>query len=408
MEAEKLAVIGLVIIIVATLSVYIITNEDILDNLFGDQKDEDVITGIELGDCADVHYIGRYSSNDTVFSSSYDDVETRTGGTPIYVFVSQDKLLPPPTNYSTYASSPLMVQTVEEYISLSLSPLGLKEGFIEALINMNKEDNNKITTGDLSPDKAFGVSAKIGDILNLTPLVQMPLEYKIIGIQENALMPSSVTGLYGDSFGNKTTLFTVRNNLNYVGEILDVKYSSWENSTVVSKINETMIWMYTTSPYDIDENFTWIDFDSETGIQLAYPENTSSVTTINDSNIVITHSPDINTTIEESVYYTQYGMFVPIGAYTVEYLTDDKINVSYVLDAETGVESFKDFNRTTTIQRNETQVIAEDIPGQILEIQLMYLRQVQDDFSFSYHTLSDTTVYFELEILNIYETSQES
>ena len=410
MQKEKLAAIGLAVIIIGALSAYLVIEykDEIIENLSGDggKTTENGNGTIEIGDCVDVHYIGRYASNDTVFASSYEDVEGRTGGTPLHVFVSTNISELPPLNYSSYISSPLMAQTIEEYLYLALTPLGVKEGFIEELITMEKGASNKITTSHLPPEKAFGVALGIDTIINLTSISQIPLEYKVLDIQEAAPMPSEIIQLYGDYFGDETTLFTLRDNLRKKGEIID-KYSSWENSTVVTKLNETLLWMYTTPPYDVGVNFTWTDFDSETGVQFVYPTNTSCITNITSSTIVITHTPEYNTTIEESIYYAQYDMYFPNATYTVENVTDDKINVSYT-DQLTGDESYKDLDRTTVIQRNQTQNITEDIPGEILEMQLLFLRESEDDFTFSFNVLSDETVYFELEVVNVYNTSQES
>jgi FKBP-type peptidyl-prolyl cis-trans isomerase 2 len=402
MQKEKIVAIILVVIVVAALFAYIGTKEDLFGNLFGPESEE-----VELGDCVDIHYIGRYTSNGTVFSSSYDDVENKTGGTPIQVYVNLNKTAEPAVNYSTYYSSLLKVQSIDEYFNLYLSPLAVKEGFIEKLTNFNLKNNNITTTGNLPPEKAFGISLKLDDIINMTSVYLIPTEYKIIDIVENATMPSEITEIYGEYFAGKTTLYTLRQNLHYVEEIIQSKYPSWENSTVVTKINETMLWMYTTPAYDVNVNFTWNNFDSLTGIQMSYPINSSSVTSINESSIVITHAPKINSTIEESIYYAQYNMFYPTGSYTVESLTDNKINVSYVVDETTGKKSFKEFNRTTIIQRNETQNITEDIPGEILEIQLMMLRHLEDDFIFSCNPLADKEIYFELEIVQVYKTSQQ-
>ena len=65
-------------------------------------------------------------------------------------------------------------------------------------------------------------------------------------------------------------------------------YPSWEKSTKVTKLNETMIWYYTTPPEDKRENFTWI----EEYTSVPYWENSSSVE-INETALVITHSPSI-------------------------------------------------------------------------------------------------------------------
>ncbi len=66
MQKEKIALIALVIIVVAALSVFLIAvNTNIFENLF---KEKLILSE---GDCADVNYIGRYTSNNTIFDTSY-------------------------------------------------------------------------------------------------------------------------------------------------------------------------------------------------------------------------------------------------------------------------------------------------------------------------------------------------
>ena len=77
---------------------------------------------IEEGDCADVHFIERFASNYTIVNSSYSDVINRTGGEPLKVFVSLNKTVPPPENFSSYSSS----------------QLGMIVGFIPDLIGMKE------------------------------------------------------------------------------------------------------------------------------------------------------------------------------------------------------------------------------------------------------------------------------
>jgi len=153
----------------------------------------------------------------------------------------------------------------------------------------------------------------------------------------------------------------------------------------------------------LNENFTWVYLDSETAIQTTYPTNSSSISSINDTTIVVTHSPEVNSTIETAFYYAEYGMFVPGESYTVENISDDKINAS-ITDSE-GNKTYYEFSRTVTIQRNETQNITQAIPWDSLESLLLALRFMDDDFSLGLNHLAGETVYFEVEIVKVYKTS---
>ena len=75
-EAKKrnLALALLVIIIVAALSVLLLLQTDADGKSLFDKIVENIIVeekSIELGDLAEINYIGRYASNNTVFDSSY-------------------------------------------------------------------------------------------------------------------------------------------------------------------------------------------------------------------------------------------------------------------------------------------------------------------------------------------------
>ena len=64
----------LAIIVICTLAVFLTVTyyPDIIENLFKEEQ------SIESGDLTDVHYIGRYASNNEIFDSSYEDPENKT------------------------------------------------------------------------------------------------------------------------------------------------------------------------------------------------------------------------------------------------------------------------------------------------------------------------------------------
>jgi len=116
----------------------------------------------------------------------------------------------------------------------------------------------------------------------------------------------------------------------------------------------------------------------------------------------VTHTPAIDDVIE--IMYSGYGSV----SYTIENVTDNKINTSYPIDAE-GNKSYVEFERVVTIQRNQTQnITVPAFPGEFLEDQLFaYLRSMDPDFNLSYHDYAGKTLYFDVEIVNIYKTSQQ-
>lgn len=374
MQNEKIAAIALVIIIVGSLSGYLVVTyrEDILKNLFGGKKGEEVIA-LGLGDCADVHYIGRYASNNTVFDSSYADVENKTGGTPLNIFVSLNATEMPPEGYETYTSEMI-------------------EGFMEGLIGL--KEGETATIGPIPPEKAYGVYPKIGDVMNITdPETGQEISIHIVDIQENASMPEE----YVDTLGNgTTTLFVIKIETYALNERFTL-YQVWENATEVTKINETTMWIYTTPPEDKMTNFTWKEIDAYTRAEILYWESASSVTTMNDTTLVVTQTPDIGATIEIPDWY---GSTI---VYAVVNLTEDKINTIYI--DSVGNISYQEFDRTITIVRNETQQISFSYPTEGFEYLLDVIKLYDPELNLSTHDLAGETLYFEVEIVKIYKTS---
>ncbi|MCK4364555.1 MAG: FKBP-type peptidyl-prolyl cis-trans isomerase [Thermoplasmatales archaeon] len=378
MQREKLTAIGFSVIIIGALTVFLFMTYggDILENLFGEEE----IDTIEIGDCVDLNYIGRYAPNNSIFESSYAFVENKSGATPINVFVTHNATEFPPEGYDTYSSN-------------------IVTGLMEGLIGLKSGDT--ATIGPISPEKAYGVKPEIGDIVNLTSYIDTAYVLKIMDIQEDVSMPFDYVEFYGNG---TTTLYVFREDWHYIGEIIENVYTYWDNSSVVTKINETLLWMYTTPSTEIGENFTWSEVNSETSNLFEYPTNTSSITLMNDTTIIVTHSPTVGSVIEESML-TQFGL-MPAASYTVENVTADIINTS--ITDSTGNKTYTEFDRTITIQRNETQNITQPAyPGELLEDQLFsFLRMMDSDFSLSYNARAGETLFFEVTIEEVYKTSQ--
>jgi len=364
MQNEKLAAILLVIVIVGSISVFLTVTygEDILNALTGKKTGEKIIA---LGDCVDVNFIGRFASNNTIFASSYNDTTNKTGGTPLKVFVSTNESESSPTGYEDYTN------LINDYYV---------KGFIEGLIGLKEGDSK--TTDPIPPEDAYGVYPKVEDVITVfDPSVGKELGIHFVNITNNGT----------------TTLFVLRFDMYALDEKMTI-YPAWENATVVTKINDTKMWAYTTPPENKRENFTWIYIDSQT--EAIYWENASSVTSINDTTIVVTHNPEIDATMY--VYDTYYGSST---AYTVVKLTDEKINVSYI-DETTGNMLYNEFDRTITIVRNETQNITFTYTTPDMEYLLSVIKIYYDpNLIFSVNKLADESVIFEVQIVKIYKPS---
>ena len=381
MQKENIALVTLVIVVVVAVSAFLLINYG--SDLF---KPEPTI---ETGDCADVHYIARYASNNTIFASSYNDTEAKTGGEPLNIYVNLSAEATPPTDYYSYSTT----------IDYDLVP-----GFVEGLKGLKKGDMR--TIGPLDPEDAYGVSPKEGDDLDLSYLSQMygsDSEYlfKITKIEKDTETPDEwkATGM-----GNITDLYTLRLESYYVGQVLaedSNQFPSWVDGTVVTKINETKMWTYTTPTADIGESFTWLDIDSATGSATIYPENSTAITSMDNDTVVLMHTPLIGSEIIVQMSY--YGEV----AYTVENLTADKINISIVID-EGGNKSYQEIDRIQTINRNNSQNITTVLPSVFLSQILSTVRSVDSSMVVSLSPYADETVIFEVEIVEVYKTSEES
>lgn len=375
MRSEKLAIIALIIIVAGALSVYLVSsNTDyIYENLFGKPVSKPSNETIEFGDNVDLNYIGRYASNNSIFDSSYNDTINKTGGSPLKVFVTlNNSEVSPLSGYNNVI-----------------------EGFAEGLIGL-KENESKII-GPIPPEKAYGIKPVIGDILDLTDLIGVTQIYKIVNIIKNAEMPEELIPYFGM---DNTNLYVLKEDWHYVGEVLNITsiYLSWEDSSVVTKINDTKLWMYTTPTNDVGEYFTWKYLDMNTGSEITFPEGTSVITEMDDDNIIISHQPEINSIINVS-----YGGFYYMD-YIIENISENIINASYT-DPSSGDIQYMNFDKNQDIIRNETQNITMEIPEEYLEIILEQLRMSLDDFDLSLGNLAGESLIFEVEIIKIYKNS---
>ncbi|MDG6219186.1 MAG: FKBP-type peptidyl-prolyl cis-trans isomerase, partial [Candidatus Thermoplasmatota archaeon] len=177
MNNEKIAIIALVIIIAGALSLFLISSfgGDILSNLFNDTNTTPIgDTIIEEGDCADVHYIGRFFSNNTIFDTSYEDVAIDAGiynesrpYDPLKIFVDPKGTLQPPENFSEYSS-------------------GMIQGFLEGLIDMGAGETKTIV---IPPEKGYGIwNQSLAELYGISPYpVESPVEIEW-DMERNAFM----------------------------------------------------------------------------------------------------------------------------------------------------------------------------------------------------------------------------
>ena len=337
-----------------------------------------------MGDCVDVQYVGTYEDG-SLFGYSYDDPYNKTGGIPMNIFMSTDESETPPDEYIEYSN----LLANQYYV----------QDFITGLVDLHIGDTK--TIGPIPPDESFGVRPVIGDIIDLTAYNSGI--FSIYDIKENVSMPE----MYAEVFGNiTTTLYTLRDESHYIGEVIN-NYTFWEEASIVTKLNDTLLWTYTTPTTNIGENFTYSKtvVDESVGSQFLYeyPANSSQISSMNEDTITILHTPPINSTIIVSAYIPEWGQYMTYITYTVEYLTETKINVSYIDPlSEEGTEAYTDLDRIEIIKRNDTQNITQDaLPGELLEVLVFsYLRSSDPTFTLGASPFTETT-YIDVEIVDI-------
>ena len=165
MQNEKLAAIVLVVIIIGALGFYLtmVYGEDIWHNISPSKSpslpsnDENTV---QLGDCVDVNYIGKFHSNGTVFDTSYENIAHQWGlynanktYQPLKIFVNPYGNLTTPSGYENYTSSMI-------------------PGFLEALVGMKKGENKTVS---IPPEKAYGTwNVSLAEQYGLSPY---PIDY---------------------------------------------------------------------------------------------------------------------------------------------------------------------------------------------------------------------------------------
>ncbi|MBN2599878.1 MAG: FKBP-type peptidyl-prolyl cis-trans isomerase, partial [Candidatus Thermoplasmatota archaeon] len=251
MQKEKIALIALVIMVVAALSVFLVAaNTDIFENLF---KEKPMITE---GDCVDVNYIGRYASNNTVFDSSYVDWANKTNATALKVFVSYDQ----------NATSPKSGYTA-----------GMIEGFMDGLIGM--QEGQTKTIGPIPPEKAYGTNKfDVGAVFTS--------QYFAFGMNQTVQVTDytsenlTVKWIQMENLGNFTMPQLVIRDLQSTNETDMVIYPPphyiWENSTVITNITDSTVTVLTTPTKSTNLTDTILDVRDGEKQMLIFPNVTTA------------------------------------------------------------------------------------------------------------------------------------
>ncbi|RLF55388.1 MAG: hypothetical protein DRN13_00400 [Thermoplasmata archaeon] len=372
MSIDRTGVYALVaLIVIASLTIGLYIYRDDIERLLSPKV-------VEIGDCVLVNFIARYAENGTVFDTSYEEIARKSGiydenksYEPLKIFVDLN-YSSPPEGYENFSS---------DYI----------RGLLKGLVGM-KEGEEKILT--IPPEEGYGIKPRIGTIINAS-ILPFPLE--VVSVKENVTMPEP----YREYYGNITTTIYILRIANLkegevVPDLLN-PYPCWRNSSVITKLNETNMWIYINPTTDRNESFTFSYYDTRNGTLISFPKNKSLIKNITEDRIIVEVNPDINDTITISMGFLGYE-------YKVENISADKINASYT--QPDGNKSYRDFDRVFEIERNQTVIIAENYPEEVLRDALSYFKFFDPAFPYSLHDLADKTLIYEVKVEKIYKTSK--
>ncbi len=373
MQKEKIALIALVIIVIGALSVFVVAvNTDIFENLFKEKLT------IAEGDCADVNYIGRYASNNTIFDSSYNNTANKTGSTPLKIFVSYNKTATSPK--SGYTASMI-------------------KGFMDGIIGM-QEGQTKII-GPIPPADAYG-EHKFGVGAIFTS------QYLAFGMNQTVEVTNYTNGnltvkwIQMENLGNFTMPQLVINNLQSTNEsemvIYPPPYYIWENTTVITNITDTTVTVRTTPAKSTNLSAIVKDVRYGEKQMLIFPNATTA--SWNDTTITVICSPIVgqNYTFQTQGYTGMVNITIHVNT-----IVGDMINVTVTND-QSAEPSYLDvykvltFNRTFILPR-----IYNNIPS--MYISYFYGDDIQKA-GYSLEPLAGETLLFEVTVEKVYKTSQ--
>jgi len=374
MQTEKIAIIGFVIIIVATLAFFFFSQE--------------AAEKVEEGDCVDINYIGKYA-NGTVFDSSYANPDEKANGTPIKVYVTKNNTATSPEGYEEYSA-------------------GMIEGFIDGILGL--EEGKEATIGPIPPEKAYGNKIKIGDTFSTQQImmsVTNPTNSLDITVEVTNYTSEYINLRWVnlEDFDKFTMPEGILNNLNSADQndwvTLVPPYHIWENSTEISEIKQDSVTVMTTptKTENLTDVIRPIQYSSIT--TFIFPDATT-VDYDNDT-ITITNNPEIGKSYTYSIDYYGSEIITNITVRSID-VANDTINISASYVGYSDSLEYSDINRTISfdreyaVNRNFT-----DIPTYYATI---LFGQDLDEEGLSIHTLAGETLYFDVVVEKLYKTSE--
>jgi FKBP-type peptidyl-prolyl cis-trans isomerase 2 len=391
MKNEKIAVIGLSIIIITALSFFILSQENpetgktyfegIADNLFGRTAEKEILT-IEEGDCVDLNYIGRFA-NGTIFESSYADPEQKTNGEPLKIYVVKDYNLYPPSGFERYYP-------------------GIIDGLLDGLIGL--EEGQEVTIGPIPPDEAYGYKVESGDSFYTQQIIMDFYDisnYMNITVEVTSITSENISLRWIDieDFDNFTMPGGIMNNLASLDEedwfIQVPPYYIWENSTEIVEIKQDVVIIKTTPTKT--ENITDEILPISYGDIMTFIFPNATTVTYDDETITIDINPK-----EGTIYTLDYfDMEISIEIQEIN-ITNDTIDVlifsEYFDEQYMTINKTVSFDREFVINRNFT-----NIP--IYYAELLFGEALEEQLGLSLNPLAGETLYYDVVVETVYKTS---
>ena len=341
---------------------------------------------IQSGDCADVHYILRYDSNNTLIDSSYADPLNKTGGDPLKVFVDETKQKDSPKGYSSYTSN---------YIDGLLSRLiGKDEGetyFLE-IPPSEAYGEKKLRVGDRFYCSSFALNTinpelSLNQTLEVTKLTNTNLSLKWVGL---------------DNYGPFTMPQIVLRDLRAQNQkdmiLILPPYFIWENASKIIDFNEQITTIITTptKTENLFDSLTQIQFGfGQKDIFIIFPDATTA--SYDETTITLESNPEIGS--EYEYVYSYFGQEI-VMIYTVKNTTEDTIGLEIETQGQVQnqtVQRSLSFDRTYEFPRTY-----KNIPSDYQEA------LIGEDLAregYSLHPLAGEKLLFEVDIVNVYKTS---
>ena len=382
MDKEKITLIGLVVVVMILAIVFVVVAyPEVIEDIFPDPPLE-----IEDGDCADLHYIGTYASNGSVFDTSYEFSDNKSGGNTLAVFVSLD------LNATAWK---------EGYTTVI-------QGFAEGLIGM-KEGETK-TIGPIPPEKAYGNYSQlaVGDTFNsknLNLLKKINTTWEIIvEVEElsNELLLLKWIDL--DNVSNFTMPWL------FLTDLTAGLYPSpgylWENATYIADYDDNNVTLRI-NPFS-SENLT----DEGSAMFINWETNTTfvfsdaSTASWDNDTITITSNPQINDTY---LVVPDYSLGAPEGVeipVTVTQVNDTHVNLTMTYQGQSQAFSV---NRSISFPRSFEMTRYFEIPMSMMgmPVATLVLGEELEEQGFSLHHLAGESLIFEVTIESVYKQNAE-